>query len=42
MMKAVEGIQRVAHKALVRVQTRTDDEALLSRKNELEGARIHT
>ncbi len=25
--KAVEGVQRVAHMALVRVQTRTDDEA---------------
>ncbi len=25
--KAVEGVQRVAHRALVRVQTRTDDEA---------------
>jgi hypothetical protein len=25
--KAVEGVQRVAHMALVRVQTRNDDEA---------------
>jgi hypothetical protein len=26
-VKAVEGVQRVAHMARVRVQTRTDDEA---------------
>ena len=25
--KAVEGVQRVAHRVLVRVQTRNDDEA---------------
>ena len=27
VQKAAEGVQRVAHMALVRVQTRTDDEA---------------
>ena len=27
LQKAVEGVQRVAHMALVRVQARTDDEA---------------
>jgi hypothetical protein len=27
LWKAVEGVQRVAHRALVRVQTRNDDEA---------------
>jgi hypothetical protein len=26
-VKAIEGVQRVAHRALVRVQTRNDDEA---------------